>query len=86
MLKPGIKSTEWWGLVIVAAMAAAKMFGIIPEDATTESLAQQASESLPVLINGVIALVSQNSPILVVAGLVWAWMRRRTALKGKELK
>jgi len=85
-LKSGKTSTEWITLAGVILFGAAKMFGIVPEDATTASVGAQATEALPALINGVMDLAKQNSSLLVMAGLAWAYLKRRTALKGKALK
>jgi len=85
-LKSGVKSTEWWGIVLVAALAVAKSYGIIPKDATVASLSQQSVEAMPALINGLVGLAQGYGPILAVAGLVYAYIKRRTALKGQASK
>ena len=83
-LKSGKSSTEWWTICAVVGLAAAKMFGLVPEDASVESVAKEGTEALPALINGVTELVKENGGLLVVSGLAWAYLKRRTGLKIKE--
>ena len=75
-MKTGFKSSEFTGVAAVALMAAAKIFGVTPEDATMVT-----QETIPLLID----LVKDNSPILVAGGLVWAYLKRRSALKSKQM-
>lgn len=86
ILKSGKTSTEWITLGVVILLAAAKMFGIVPEDATAESVSAQATEAIPALINGVTKIAAENGSLLVMAGLAWAYMKRRSSLKAKALK
>ena len=85
-LKSGKTATEWITVGAVILFGAAKMFGIVPEDATPEMIGAQATEAVPILINGIINLAQQNSSLMIIAGLAWAYLRRRTILKAKALK
>ena len=86
MLKQGIKSTEWWGVVIVAVLAAAKTMGIVPQDATVDMMAQQGADLIPMLMTYLSSMAGNYGPLLVLAGLVYAYIKRRTALKAKAMK
>ena len=85
-LKSGKTTTEWITIAGVILFGAAKMFGIVPEDATPEMIGAQATEAVPILINGIINLAQQNSSLMIITGLAWAYLRRRTILKAKALK
>ena len=85
-MKPGIKSSEFAGIAAVVLMGAAKLFGIVPQDATAETVGQQALDTIPLLINSLTMLARENSAILIPAGLAWAYLRRRTALKQQQMK
>ena len=84
-LKSGKTATEWITVGAVILFGAAKMFGIVPLDATPETIGAQATEALPILLNGIIDLARQNSSLMVMAGLAWAYLRRRSDLKSKQI-
>lgn len=83
-LKPGKKSTEWWTVVGVILFAAAKAFNIIPQDATVETVTQQGSQAIPILVNGILDIAKQNGSILIAAGIAWAYLKRRYSLKARQ--
>ena len=78
-LKAGGKSTEFWALVGVGLLAVGKMVGVVPPETQTPE------EAIPALIDAVKHLAGENSQLLIMAGLAWAYIRRRSALKQKEL-
>ena len=82
MLKIGRKSTEWWGVVSVGGIVFLKMIGILPEDATVESI---QTETIPLIIDKVTALADKHGELLVYVGVVWAYLKRRTHLKSREI-
>ena len=84
-LKPGKKSTEWWTVVGVIALAAAKALGIIPEDATEVTVMDGAQGAVPYLIDRLMSLAGNNSSILIAAGIAWAYLKRRYGLKAREI-
>ena len=85
-LKSGKTTTEWITIAGVILFGAAKMFGIVPPDATPETIGAQATEALPILLNGIIDLAKQNSSLMIMAGIAWAYLKRRTILKARAMK
>ena len=65
-LKSGKTTTEWITIAGVILFGAAKMFGIVPPDATPETIGAQATEALPILLNGIIDLAKQNSSLMII--------------------
>jgi len=84
-LKSGKTSTEWWTVMGVVALAAAKMLGIIPEDATVETVTQGGTEAIPYVADKLIAIADKNSALLIAAGIAWAYMKRRYGLKARQI-
>ena len=85
-LKSGKTATEWLTIAGVILFGAAKMFGVVPPDATPETIGAQATEALPILLNGIIDLAKQNSSLMIMAGIAWAYLKRRTILKARAMK
>ena len=84
-LKSGKSSTEWWTVVGVIVLAAAKMLGIIPEDASVETVAEQGKEAIPYVFDRLMDLADSNGTILLAAGVAWAYLKRRYSLKARQL-
>ncbi|KXH69834.1 MAG: hypothetical protein AM326_01805 [Candidatus Thorarchaeota archaeon SMTZ-45] len=84
-LKSGKSSTEWWTIVGVIALAAAKMLGIIPEDSTVETVAEQGKEAIPYVFDRLMDIANGNASILIAAGIAWAYLKRRYSLKARQI-
>ena len=84
-LKSGKSSTEWWTVVGVIALAAAKMLGIVPEDASVETVATDGVEAMPYAFDKIMELIKGNSTLLIAAGIAWAYLKRRYGLKARQI-
>jgi len=86
MLKIGRKSTEWWGVVSVGALVLLKATGVVDPDTTLEEIPEALqTHALPYLTAKVTALADKHANLLIYAGVIWAYVKRRSALKAKEI-
>jgi len=86
MLKLGRKSTEWWGVVSVGAFILLRSAGVIDPDTSMENIPEALqTQAVPYLTAKLTALADKHADLLVYAGVIWAYLKRRSGLKGKEL-
>jgi hypothetical protein len=86
-MKSGFKSSEFLVIAVVIGFGILLVFGKISVndvDQTTQRISEM-SDSIPALIAAIKSLASEFGELLVFAGLGWAYLKRRTALKSKEL-
>jgi hypothetical protein len=85
-MKNGIRTTEFWlvaGVMLFALLVA--FGGLTPEKVqiTTVKL-RETTAALPELINALQTLAENLGPLLIAAGSVWAYLKRRTELKQEK--
>ena len=87
-MKPGLKSSEFLLIAAVVIFAALVAFGRIDSTDIEQAAAriQGTAETVPVLIEAVKSLADRFGGLAITAGLAWAYLRRRTALKQQEIK
>ena len=88
MLSPGKKSSEFLVVVGLFALVIASALGWLKPE-TVHKVTGNINETagaLPALIQAVKDLAQSHGDILVYAGVAWAYLKRRSALKGKELE
>jgi len=87
MLTPGKKSSEFLVVAGLFILIVASASGLLkPEIVNTASdNLRQTAEVVPSLIQAVKDLANAHGDLLLYAGLGWAYIKRRTGLKGKEL-
>ncbi len=81
MLKSGIKSTEFYGLVALALMVG---FGILnPQELTTQI--NEGVSFWEIAVNSIKDLAQSKGELALYAAILWAYIKRRSGLKAKEL-
>ena len=80
-LKSGKNSTEFWALVGLGVMV---VFGLIKPDTASTALTSGASPMQTVL-ETIQNLAQSKGEIGIYALIVWAYIKRRSALKGKAI-
>lgn len=86
-MKPGWKATEAWGLLGVFIFALLVSFGVLTPERVSNFTNQigQTTETIPLLIESIKELIESLGPLATFAGLAWAYLKRRSGLKAKEL-
>jgi hypothetical protein len=87
MLKSGKNSTEFWALIGLFVLVGLSVAGVLRPERIQQATVnvQETAGALPSLVNAVKDLAAQHGQILVYAGLAWAYIKRRSSLKAKEL-
>jgi len=81
-LKAGGRSTEFWGMVGLAVMV---MAGWIQPEQATKAVQSQGT-AINALLDTIQNIVSTKGDIALYAGILWAYLKRRTELKALEIK
>ncbi|MCK5644559.1 MAG: hypothetical protein KAJ19_27425 [Gammaproteobacteria bacterium] len=81
MLKSGLKSTEFYGIVILALMVG---FGIIAPEAVTTPLNEGAT-FWDTAVGSIKDIAQSKGELAIYAAILWAYIKRRSSLKDKEL-
>jgi len=87
MLSPGKKSSEFLVVIGLFALVLASASGLLKPDTVTNvtSNLRETAGTIPALIQAVKDLAQSHGDILAYAGIAWAYIRRRSSLKSKEL-
>jgi len=87
-MKSGFRSTEFWlvaALVLVVAFIATGKITTQDIQSATGRISDTSS-AIPAFIDAVKSIVNQMGDVLIAAGLVWAYLKRRSSLKAQEMK
>lgn len=87
-LEKGSKSSEFWFLVVIALVALAVATGWLTPAKMQGAAArlQETAGVVPDLIAAGRELVTSLAPLAGLMGLAWAYIKRRSELKGKDLE
>ena len=87
-MKPGVKSTEFWLVAGVVGFAVLVASGRLDPDDIKQAATNvnRATEALPALIEAVKSLAERFGGLAISGGLAWAYLKRKSAQKYKELK
>jgi hypothetical protein len=80
-MEPGYKTTEFWLVMAVVLIAFLTVTGVL----TPERIASAASNTEKVF--GLLqSILTGTGPLALLAGLVWAYIKRRTGLKEESIR
>lgn len=87
-LKEGIKTTEFWLVLFVGLFAILSATGLLSSARLNKAAAnmQDTFNALPALADVLNKLFDTNGPLLIFAGSVWAYIKRRDSQKQRSFE
>ena len=86
-MKSGSRTSEFWLIAAVAifALLVAKGWLTPAKVQTATEQVQQVAGEIPALIAAVKGLLESLAPLAALAGLAWAYLKRRSQLKSEAI-